>query len=116
MADPQTSTRGRGAAVAIASASVRVPASRLSRIFRMYALVHGRSPIPAPARCTTASAPSSDALSTHPSAGDQRASSGLDGSRRISRTTSWPSARSDRTNAEPMRPDEPVTVTLMTPA
>src|SRR4051795_5217125 len=71
--------------------------------------------MPAPARCTTASTPSSRAASMVPALGSQPTASavGAPGAPRTTRTTRWPPARRASTRAVPMSPEDPVTATSM---
>src|SRR3954465_13597050 len=68
--------------------------------------------MPAPARCTTASAPSTTPGSRCPLEGSHWVSSSARGVRRTRRRTSCPSARRLATSAEPISPDEPVMTTF----
>ena len=61
----------------------------------------------APDRCTAASTPARSAGFSSPRIGSHWTSSAALGSRRTSRRTSWPSARSRGARAEPMRPLPP---------
>src|SRR5687768_15230183 len=72
---------------------------------------HRRSPMPSPARCTTASTPSSAARSIVPAAGSQVASSSAAAGRRTNRTTPSPDERNDAASADPTNPDAPVMAT-----
>src|SRR4051794_41585228 len=68
--------------------------------------------MPAPARCTTASRPSSPAASMVPAFGSQAMAS-APGAPRTTRTTRWPPARRASTRAVPISPEDPVTATSM---
>src|SRR3977135_3570948 len=68
--------------------------------------------MPAPARCTTASTPSSPAVSMVPALGSQAMAS-PEAVPRTTRTTRWPAAPSASTSAVPMSPEDPVTATSM---
>jgi hypothetical protein len=96
---------------------LRVPVSRVSRIAPRLAAVQRWATF-SPARCTTASRPSSAAAGAGSPSGlkawagtpsASRARSGL----RDRTVTSSPRARSARTSPRPMRPVAPVTVTFM---
>ena len=112
---PLTSVRGRPSPPR-ASASRRVVSTRLSWISRLRAAVQRLPSIGAPARFTTASAPSSTASGGGPSAGSQRASSAPSmpaAPRRETATTSSPRASSARLTAPPIMPVAPTTATLI---
>ena len=115
IADPDSSTVGPLSAAAIASEISVVPFVRLSVSSRLYSSVQRLSPMPAPARCTTASTPSSACVSMRHSAGDQTMSVPV-GLPRTTRITSWPSDSRWGFRAEPMRPVDPVMATRMTPS
>ncbi len=106
MAEALIRARGGVAMPASASASSVVPFTRLSRIARLWASVQ-RCATDAPARCTTASAPSRAAESIRRASGFQAKSPAARGARVI-RRTAWPPARSAATRAEPIRPVAPV--------
>ncbi len=93
-------------------ASVREESTRESRITRLYSVVQRLSATPAPDRFTAASTPSSWDGSSRPAAGSHSISSAVVGSRRTSRSTSCPSARSRSSSAGPTKPDAPLTTTF----
>src|SRR5689334_24164882 len=118
IADADSSARGRGSravTAAMAALSVSVASTRLASTARLRAAVQRRSPMPTPARLTTASTPASAAGSSVPAAGSQRSSSGPAGGRRTSRSTVWPSSRSVGSRAEPISPEDPVTAIFTDP-
>ena len=88
--------------------AARCPASGSRGPAACAAGVHFLSPMPAPARCTTASTPSRPAASIVPASGSHRTSSAPSGSPRTRRSTRWPSARRRGMSAVPIRPCEPV--------
>src|SRR5829696_101636 len=109
MAEPDSSVAGPRSSPASVRASRSVPFVRLSSISRLRAAVQRLSPMPAPARWTTASTPSRAAASILPAAGSQRTARGSSDGRRPTGRTTWPSPRSAVVSAEPIRPLAPVT-------
>jgi hypothetical protein len=132
MADPHSSVGGGLSSPASPVASALVPRTRLFLISALRAAVQRRSPIPAPARWTTAAtsvkARGSSPPSTESGSQTDTASSGAAASsacdpgsapppgaagRRASRVTWCPSPRRLAASAVPIKPDEPVIATLV---
>ena len=106
---PLTNTEGLVESPARAVASSEVPSVLLSRMTFFRSSVHLLSPMPAPARCTTASMPSRLAASMVPPAGSHWISSApAFAARRTKAIGRWPCDVSDAESAVPMRPDAPV--------
>ncbi|MNI56104.1 hypothetical protein D3C73_1110920 [compost metagenome] len=81
---------------------------------RIRRFVQGRSPMPAPERFTTASAPSRTASSSSPLVGSHIRSRAVLAGRRTSRMTSLPSAANRSDRAVPIIPEAPDITILMT--
>src|SRR6478609_295689 len=98
---------------AIACTRVLVGPSRELNSSSTRCRVHGRSPMPAPERLTTASAPDNTAGSRTPAAGSQRTSPALAGGLRTSVTTEWPALRKAADMEVPMSPEAPAMTICM---
>src|SRR5918997_3184372 len=88
----------------------RVPCTRLLRIRAFLADVH-RPITLSPAKCTTASTPSSPAASIVPAEGSQPTASSEEPSERVRRRTRCPLSLRAGTSADPMSPVAPLTST-----
>ncbi len=94
-------------------ASSVVESVRESRMSRLRSSVHRASPMPAPARFTTASTPSNTLASMRPSAGCHSISS-AEAAERTTGTGVWPPPASAPLSAVPISPVDPVMATFIT--
>src|SRR5713226_5626402 len=118
MADADTSTLGRAFIFASAPTSARVVSIRLDRSSAFRPAVHRPSAIDAPARFTTASAPTpappnSPVAGFHATANPSFGPSPAALSGRTNRQTVCPARASALPSAVPTKPDEPVTRTFI---
>src|SRR6478609_600262 len=101
---------GGASSRAIACTRVLVGASRELNSSSTLCRVQGLSPMPAPDRLTTASAPASAPGSRTPAAGSHLISDAPSGWRRTSVTTEWPASRKAADMEVPMSPEAPAVV------
>src|SRR5947207_1374908 len=113
MADAQARTRGGRDSFANASHRTRVPCTRLSRIRAFFAAVHRPEAIPSPARCTTASKPSSADTSDTPVCGSHVTLLSEGDDERDNFVTACPPFVRNGTRAEPTKPCAPEMMTFM---
>src|ERR1035437_5000680 len=112
MAEADTNTPGGCFRQPSASESKRVDWTLLSRILVFFRVVHLPAMV-SPARCTTASVPSSSDAFRYPPSGSQQSSPpsgpGFDSGRdRTRRVTECPAAVREATTADPTNPLDPV--------
>ena len=93
------------------AAMTAVPRTRLSRMRAFCSSVQRRSPMPSPARCTTASTPSNAGASMRLASGSQPMSSPSVTPPRRNRNTRCPLRRSSAPSARPISPLAPLITT-----
>ena len=109
IAEAESSTRGGCDIAATERAISEVPRALLLRIRSFCSGLQRFSPMPSPARCTTASTPSSAPASIVPAIGSQTTLPGTATPPRTNLRTRCPSASRAAIRADPIKPLAPVT-------